>query len=55
MTSSKEPPAGGEYIQCEKCGAWYTPIFKHQPTCIKCRKDARYKECHGREHEMVVI
>ena len=50
-----KPPAGGEYIQCEKCGVWFTPVFKKQTTCIKCRKEERYKECHGHAPEVVVI
>jgi len=37
--------SGGEFIHCD-CGTWFIPIFKNQTTCIKCRKEARTRECH---------
>jgi hypothetical protein len=47
-------PIGGEYIRCE-CGAWFVPVFKNQTTCVKCRKKARYEECHQHAPEIWMV
>lgn len=54
-TQVSKPPAGGEFLQCEKCGVWFTPVFKKQTTCIKCRKAERYKECHSHAPKVLVV
>ncbi len=46
-----EPIQGGGYIRCD-CGAWFIPIFENQPTCLKCRKEAREKDCHSYAPEL---
>lgn len=45
---------GGEYVHCE-CGAWFIQVFENQTTCTKCRKKARYEECHKFAPSVVMV
>jgi len=54
MATIKEPPSGGTYIKCS-CGGWFSPVFEDQTTCMKCRRKARYEECHSHAPKVLVV
>lgn len=45
---------GGEYIRCE-CGVWFVPVFENQVVCVKCKRKARYEECHKYAPSILVV